>query len=58
MNDAALRLYGYSREEFMHAKICVLTGESEESAKLTISQMPTAEVTGLDPSLAARTADA
>jgi two-component system, cell cycle sensor histidine kinase and response regulator CckA len=47
VNDAALRLYGYGREEFMLAKVSVLSGEGEESAKARVSQMPTAELRGI-----------
>jgi PAS domain S-box-containing protein len=47
VNDAALRLYGYTRDEFMREKVSVLTGEAEDSVKARVSSMPRAEFTGL-----------
>ena len=47
VNDAALRLYGYTREEFMLAKVSVLTNESDDSIKTRVSAMPTGEMSGV-----------
>ena len=46
VNDAALRLYGYSRDEFMLAKVSVLTGEGDESVRGRVADMAQAEISG------------
>ncbi len=47
VNDAALRLYGYTRDEFMRLNVAVLVGASEETVRSQVLAMPDREVTGV-----------
>ncbi len=47
VNDAALRLYGYARDEFMRLKISVLVGTSELEVRERVLAMPDREITGV-----------
>jgi two-component system, cell cycle sensor histidine kinase and response regulator CckA len=47
VNDAALGLYGYEREEFMLAKVSVLTNESDVSLRARVSTLPNQALTGV-----------
>ncbi len=46
VNDATLRLYGYTREALMLQKVSVLSGDGEDSVKARLSTLPTGEVSG------------
>ena len=47
VNDAALRLYGYARDEFMRMKVSVLVGTSEVEVRERVLAMPDRESTGI-----------
>jgi PAS domain S-box-containing protein len=47
VNDAALRLYGYTRAEFMRLKVSVLVGASEAEVRERLLATPDTEVTGI-----------
>jgi PAS domain S-box-containing protein len=47
VNDAALKLYGYTREEFRREKVSVLSDEGEDSVKARVAAMPDAELSGV-----------
>ncbi|HEX3854483.1 MAG TPA: PAS domain S-box protein [Polyangiaceae bacterium] len=47
VNDAALRLYGYTRDEFMRLKVSTLAGASESEVRERVLAMPDREVAGI-----------
>jgi len=47
VNDAALRLYGYARDEFMRLKLSALVGTSELEVRERVLAMPDREITGI-----------
>ncbi len=46
VNDAALSLYGYQREEFLPLKVAALAGETEAAMKARLALTPDTELNG------------